>query len=126
MTVIFSDKLRQIPGYKAGVPKGKSAEAVAASELIQLASNESPIPPHPAVVEAIQSAASAMNRYPDPEATVLRQRLAERYDIGPERIAVSNGSCEILLAAAMALCEPGAEIVYAWPAFSMYPMLAPL
>jgi histidinol-phosphate aminotransferase len=26
-----------------------------------------------------------------------------------------------LLAAAEALCEPGAEIVYAWPSFSMYP-----
>lgn len=126
MTVIFSDKLRHIPGYRAGVPKGKSAEAVAASDLIQLASNESPIPPHPAVIEAIQKAASAMNRYPDPEATVLRQRLAQRYDIDASRIAVSNGSCEILLAAAMALCEPGAEIVYSWPAFSMYPMLAPL
>ena len=26
----------------------------------------------------------------------------------------------------MALCEPGAELVYAWPSFSMYPYLAPL
>lgn len=126
MTVIFSDKLNRIPGYKAGVPKGKSAEAVAASDLIQLASNESPIPPHPAVVEAIQRAAGSMNRYPDPEATVLRARLAERYDVQPSRIAVSNGSCEVLLAAATALCEPGAELLFAWPAFSMYPMLAPL
>ena len=39
---------------------------------------------------------------------------------------VANGSCEILLAAALALCEPGAEIVYAWPSFSIYPYLAPL
>ena len=42
----------------------------------------------------------------------------------PERIAVGNGSCEILLAAAEALLEPGAELVYAWPSFSMYPHLA--
>jgi len=126
MSVTFSDKLAHIPGYRAGVPKGKSAEAVASSDLIQLASNESPIPPHPAVVEAIARAAGAMNRYPDPEATELRARLADRYGLEPARIAVANGSCEILLAAAMALCEPGAEILYAWPAFSMYPMLAPL
>jgi histidinol-phosphate aminotransferase len=126
MTVTYSAKLSQIPGYQAGVPKGKSAEAVAASDLIQLASNESPIPPHPAVIEAIEKAAAAMNRYPDPEATVLRQRISDRFDIDPAHIAVSNGSCEILLAAATALCEPGAEIVYSWPAFSMYPMLAPL
>jgi histidinol-phosphate aminotransferase len=41
-------------------------------------------------------------------------------------VALANGSCEILLAAALALCEPGAEVVYAWPSFSIYPYLAPL
>jgi histidinol-phosphate aminotransferase len=67
-----------------------------------------------------------MNRYPDPDATLLRRRLAERYETEPARVAVGNGSCEILLAAADALCEPGAEILYAWPAFSMYPYLPAL
>jgi histidinol-phosphate aminotransferase len=67
-----------------------------------------------------------MNRYPDPDATLLRRRLAERYETEPARVAVGNGSCEILLAAAEALCEPGDEIVYAWPAFSMYPYLPAL
>jgi histidinol-phosphate aminotransferase len=78
------------------------------------------------VVEAIQRAATAMNRYPDPDATLLRRRLAERYETEPGRIAVANGSCEILLAAAEALAEPGAEIAYAWPSFSMYPYLPAL
>jgi len=67
-----------------------------------------------------------MNRYPDPDATLLRSRVAERYDTDPARVAVGNGSCEILLAAAEALCEPGAEIIYSWPAFSMYPYLPAL
>ena len=67
-----------------------------------------------------------MNRYPDPDATLLRRRLAERYETEPGRVAVGNGSCEILLAAAQALCEPGDEIVYAWPSFSIYPYLAAL
>jgi histidinol-phosphate aminotransferase len=40
------------------------------------------------------------------------------------RVAVGNGSCEILLAAAEAMLEPGAEVVYAWPSFSIYPHLA--
>jgi histidinol-phosphate aminotransferase len=39
------------------------------------------------------------------------------------RIAIGNGSCDILLAAGEALLEPGAEIVYAWPSFSVYPQL---
>lgn len=65
-----------------------------------------------------------MNRYPDPDATRLRGQLANLHGVRPEQIAVSNGSCEILLAAAEAMLEPGASVVYAWPAFSMYPNLA--
>jgi histidinol-phosphate aminotransferase len=126
MSVTFAEKLARMPGYQAGVPTGQAPEAIAAAGIAQLASNESPFPPHPKVVEAIQSAATAMNRYPDPDATLLRSRIAERFETEPGRIAVGNGSCEILLAAAEALCEPGAEILYAWPAFSMYPHLAAL
>ena len=126
MTVTFAEKLARMPGYQAGVPTGQAPEAIAAGGIAQLASNESPLPPHPRVVEAIARTAAAMNRYPDPDATLLRRRLADRYEVDPSRIAVGNGSCEILLAAADALCEPGAEILYAWPAFSMYPYLPAL
>jgi histidinol-phosphate aminotransferase len=126
MTVTFAEKLARMPGYQAGVPTGQAPEAIAAGGIAQLASNESPFPPHPKVVEAIAAAAGAMHRYPDPDATLLRRRLAERYEVQPGNVAVGNGSCEILLAAAEALCEPGAEIVYAWPAFSMYPYLPAL
>jgi histidinol-phosphate aminotransferase len=126
MTVTFAEKLARMPGYQAGVPTGQAPEQVASGGIAQLASNESPFPPHPQVVEAIAQTATAMNRYPDPDATLLRRRLAERYETDPSRVAVGNGSCEILLAAAEALCEPGAEILYAWPAFSMYPYLPAL
>ena len=126
MTVTFAEKLARMPGYQAGVPTGQAPEAIAAGQIAQLASNESPFPPHPKVVEAIAAAAGAMHRYPDPDATKLRRRLAERYETEPGRVAVGNGSCEILLAAAEALAEPGAEILYAWPAFSMYPYLPAL
>jgi histidinol-phosphate aminotransferase len=126
MTITFAEKLARMPGYQAGVPTGQAPEAIASGNIAQLASNESPSPPHPQVVEAVAAAAGLMNRYPDPDATLLRRRLAERYETEPARVAVGNGSCEILLAAAEALCEPGAEIVYAWPAFSMYPYLPAL
>ncbi|HEV7615646.1 MAG TPA: histidinol-phosphate transaminase [Solirubrobacterales bacterium] len=126
MTVTFAEKLARMPGYQAGVPTGQAPEAIAAGGIAQLASNESPLPPHPRVVEEIARTAAAMNRYPDPDATLLRRRLADRYETDPSRVAVGNGSCEILLAAAEALCEPGAEILYSWPAFSMYPYLSAL
>jgi histidinol-phosphate aminotransferase len=126
MSVQFAHKLAQIPGYVAGAPAGKAPESIAEEGIAQLASNESPFGPHPAVVEAIARAAAATNRYPDPSAGLLRRRIAERYETDPAGVALANGSCELLLAAALALCEPGAELVYAWPAFSIYPYMAPL
>jgi histidinol-phosphate aminotransferase len=40
-----------------------------------------------------------------------------------EQVAIGNGSCDILLAAGEALLEPGAELIHAWPSFSIYPHL---
>jgi histidinol-phosphate aminotransferase len=124
--VTFAEKLARMPHYEAGMPVADAKRAYGAEDAVKLASNESPWGPHPAVVEAIDRAARELNRYPDQHARVLRRRIAERYDTDPARIAVGNGSCEILLAACEALCEPGAEIVYAWPAFSIYPHLPAL
>jgi histidinol-phosphate aminotransferase len=118
MSLEFAQRLRRIPVYPAAETYDFGGE------LVKLASNETPWPPHPAVVEAIQAQLQTLNRYPDPDKTLLRRRLADRLETRPGRVAVGNGSCEILLAAAEALLEPGAEIVYAWPSFSMYPHLA--
>jgi histidinol-phosphate aminotransferase len=126
MTVTFADKLARIPHYEPGTHLDDARARAETPDAIKLASNESPIPPHPAVIEAIAKAAAGVNRYPDPEARALRRAIADHHETEPGRIAVSNGSCEILLAAALALCEPGDEILYAWPSFSIYPYLAPL
>jgi histidinol-phosphate aminotransferase len=93
-------------------------------ELVKLASNETPWAPHAAVLEAVEAALRDLNRYPDPSASKLRHRIADRHGVSVSGVAVGNGSCDILLAAAEAMLEPGAEIVHAWPSFSMYPHLS--
>jgi histidinol-phosphate aminotransferase len=120
MAIEFNTRIREIPSYPA-------ADGYALGEHVALlASNESPELPLPEVVEAAQRAAAGANRYPDPSASLLRARLSDRYGVPTSRIALGNGSCDILLGAAQAMLEPGAEIVYAWPSFSMYPHLAAL
>jgi histidinol-phosphate aminotransferase len=126
MTITFAQKLGRLPHYEAGLHEDAARDAFGAADIIKLASNESPWGPHPAVTEAIAAAASRLNRYPDQYAKRLRLRIAERFEVEPAQVAVGNGSCEILLAAAEALCEPGSEIVFAWPSFSIYPHLAAL
>jgi histidinol-phosphate aminotransferase len=118
MTLEFNRRVEAIPVYPA------AATYEYGGELVKLASNETPWPPHPQVLEAAEAAMRAVNRYPDPEKGLLRRRIAERCGLPAARVAVGNGSGEILLAAADVMLEPGAELVYAWPSFSIYPHLA--
>jgi histidinol-phosphate aminotransferase len=118
VAIEFSERIRRIPVYPAA---GGYADA---APPVRLASNESPYPPLPAVKDAIEQAIGSLNRYPDPSNSLLRTRLSERYGVPTQQIAIGNGSCDILLAAGEALLEPGAELVYAWPSFSVYPHLS--
>ncbi len=118
MAIEFTEKIRRIPVYPTagGYSLG--------DEYAMLASNEAPFGPMPGVMEAATAAIANVNRYPDPSNMSLRRALAARYDFMPERIAIGAGSCDILLSAAEALLEPGAEVVYSWPSFSVYPQMA--
>jgi histidinol-phosphate aminotransferase len=118
MAIEFAECIRRIPSYPlaAGYDLGE--------DMAMLASNESCFAPAPGVAAAAADALLATHRYPDPAYTALRGALSDRYGVPRERIALGNGSCDILLSAGEALLEPGAEVVYAWPAFSVYPHLA--
>jgi histidinol-phosphate aminotransferase len=118
VAIEFAQRIRRIPVYP--VAAGYQLQG----DVAMLASNESCFAPLPEVVEAAQRVIGAVNRYPDPSYGTLRQALSRRYGIPEQRIALGNGSCDILLAAGEALLEPGAEVVYSWPAFSVYPHLS--
>jgi histidinol-phosphate aminotransferase len=114
----FNAHIADIPVYPA------AATYRFEGELVKLASNETPFAPHPQVLEAVEGGLRSLHRYPDPAKSALRKRLAERTGVAAGRIAIGNGSCELLLTAAQAMLEPGTEIVYAWPSFSIYPHMA--
>ncbi len=114
----FSARVARLPPY----PTAGGYDLPA--DVAMLASNESPWGPLPQVTEAALRAVQRANRYPDPSGHELRGALADRYGVPANRIALGNGSVEILQAAGDALLEPGAEFVHAWPSFSMYRLIA--
>ena len=71
MAIEYAEKVRRIPVYPAA--DGYASEG----PIAKLASNESPYPPIPAVVEAVTKALTGLNRYPDPTNAALRAQ-AER------------------------------------------------
>jgi histidinol-phosphate aminotransferase len=94
--------------------------------LRPLSANESSHGPLPGVVAAIAAAGPEVNRYPDPGRAKLTAALARRLGVGQDQVLVGAGSVALLQALLGAVAEPGAEVVYAWRSFELYPVLAEL
>ena len=73
---------------------------------IKLNTNESPYPPAPSVVAAMDARqVENLRLYSDPTGLSLKHKLAELYDLAPENIFISNGSDDILNFAFMAFAD---------------------
>ncbi|SCL27888.1 histidinol-phosphate transaminase [Micromonospora inyonensis] len=92
--------------------------------LVQLANNEVPDGPLPSAVRALAAAATGVNRYPDPAAAGLADRIAEHLAVDPERVVVGDGSVSVCQQVLQALCGPGDEVVVGAPSFELYPVLS--
>jgi histidinol-phosphate aminotransferase len=114
MTVKLRAAMDTLPGYVPG-------RTVAGA--IKLASNETPLPPLPHVVERITQAAQAANRYPDNFSLELTQALADRHGIDASRVVVGCGSVSLLHQLGAAVAQAGDEVLYAWRSFETYPIL---
>jgi histidinol-phosphate aminotransferase len=111
-----------LPRYAAGKPPVPVEGLVS----YKLSSNENPLPPIPAVQQAI-AARTDFNRYPDPLSSKLRGALAGFLDIPAEDIvtgAGSLGALNQLLATFAGQNDDGKadEVIYAWRSFEAYPI----
>ena len=93
---------------------------------IKLNTNESPYPPAPSVVAAMDAEqVENLRLYSDPTGLSLKQSLAGLYALKPENIFLSNGSDDILNFAFMAFAdERGAA--FADITYGFYPVYAQL
>ncbi|MET8167442.1 histidinol-phosphate transaminase [Streptomyces sp. NPDC005329] len=74
-----------------------------ADDLIRLHLSESPHGASEAALRAAERELGRANVYPDPERQELARALAAHWDVGPDHIAVANGSDELVLATALTL-----------------------
>lgn len=108
--------------------KALSAYHVAdAGGMIKLDAMENPYRlPDDLIAKWLQQLSQApLNRYPDPHATVLHNKLRAYMQV-PEgqAIILGNGSDELIQIMAMAVAQPGRVILAPEPGFVMYKMIA--
>ncbi|WP_446742733.1 histidinol-phosphate transaminase [Silvibacterium acidisoli] len=119
--------IQSLPLY---VP-GKSASSVAREygfaedSILKLASNENPLGvPESARLAMMAIAANPSACYPDPEATVLKARLQQRFGVPASWITIGSGSSELIDLAAKAFAGRGDSVVVSEYAFALYELAA--
>ncbi len=110
--------------YQPGLRGSEVRERSGMERVLKLSSNEYPAGPVPTALAAIREVAPHLNRYPDGSCRELRRRLKCHWGVDERFISVGNGSNELLRLMGQAVLRSGDEVVYAWPSFVVYPMVA--
>ena len=117
MSKFLSDKYATLEPYTPG-------EQPKTQVLTKLNTNESPFPPAPEVVRAVQEAAENLQLYPDPDCTELRKAIAKVQGVDPDEIICNNGSDETIYFAFLAYCDSGKPAVFPEITYGFYPVFA--
>jgi histidinol-phosphate aminotransferase len=92
------------------------------SQLIKLDSNENPFGPSVRAIDAVRSALSTANLYPDDDCSLLRRKLAAHHQLQPEQVLVTAGSTALLSLLCQTLLAPGLNAVTSERSFIVYSM----
>ena len=96
-------------------------------QYVKLNTNESPFPPSPKVLKAINRAEILkLNLYSDPTCAALTEAIARRYELKAKNVLAGNGSAEELAFAFRAFCGAGQPVAFADVTYGFYKSQAAL
>lgn len=114
-----------LPGILDIAPYQGGESALAGLDRVyKLSSNEGPLGASPRAQAAYVETAAKLHRYPDGGCTDLRQAIAARHGLDPERIVCGTGSDELIGLLVKAYAGPGDEVLYSAHGFLMYAIYA--
>lgn len=114
MSKFWSPAVRSLVPYTPG-------EQPKVVNLIKLNTNENPYPPAPGVREVMDHFdIDHLRLYPDPEASELKQALADYYQLDTKQIFIGNGSDEVLALAFMTFFRQSQPLLMPEISYSFY------
>ncbi|MBQ7961257.1 MAG: histidinol-phosphate transaminase [Clostridia bacterium] len=120
MSLFLSERFSNIEPYTPG-------EQPKVSNLIKLNTNESPFPPSPKVIEALnKEEISKLNLYSDPDTKEVIDAIAQTFGVNTNQVLMGNGSDEILAFAFQAFCDKENEPCFADITYGFYPVFCEL
>lgn len=116
----WEENVRKVVPYVAGEQPDKQ-------KMIKLNTNECPYPPAPGVARrAAELNCDRLRLYPNSNADILVEELAEYYGVKPEQVFVGVGSDDVLAMAFMTFFNGGQPILFPDVTYSFYDVWAEL
>jgi len=116
MSKYWSDFVGTLDPYTPG-------EQPANTNLTKLNTNENPYHPSPVVMEAMRCAVNDdLRLYPPPNADLLKQTIADYFQLTPAQVFVGNGSDEVLAHVFNGLFRQAQPILFPDISYSFYPV----
>ena len=116
MSRFFTEKYAELVPYTPGEqPKDQ--------QYVKLNTNESPFPPSPGVLAAVEAEAKRLQLYSDPESGEVSRAFAASLGLKQSQVLATNGSDEALNFAFMAF---GRELAFPDISYGFYPVFAAL
>jgi histidinol-phosphate aminotransferase len=115
MTLRPRPQILDIHPYTPGISRIEGANRVT-----KLSSNEGAFGPPPGVAAAVAAVAGDFHRYPDGEATRLRQAIGKRFALDPANIVCGAGSDDLIFLLCHIFGGPGTELIMTEHGFSIF------
>ena len=117
MSRYFSEKYKTLTPYVPG-------EQPKDMQYIKLNTNESPFPPSDKAIAYAAEAAKSLQLYPDPECSLLHEKLTALYGVDKDCVLAGNGSDEVLNFAFMAFCDKTHPAIFPNITYGFYSVFA--
>ncbi|CCQ51116.1 histidinol-phosphate transaminase [Crocosphaera watsonii] len=111
------DCVQQTPGYVPG-------EQPQTTDYIKLNTNENPYAPPDEIFNNLEEELKKVRLYPDPVSTKLRKAAGEVFGFSHEQVLAGNGSDDILNIALRTFVNPGENVAFLDPTYSLYETIA--
>jgi histidinol-phosphate aminotransferase len=116
MSQFWSQRTKELDPYVPG-------EQPKDTQYIKLNTNENPYPPSLQVQQAIlEASGNDLRLYPDPDAGVFKQAIADYYCVNKSNVFVGNSSDEVLAHSFVALLKHDAPLLFPDISYSFYPV----
>ena len=120
---IVNKGINDLSPYEPGKPIEDLERELGIKNAVKLASNENPVGPSPRVLQSIENILKNTHRYPDGNATKLKEVIGRKFSVKPNQVTIGNGSNDIIEFIARSFLGTNDSAIYSEHAFAVYPLV---